>query len=333
MHRSKTAVAAALLTVLALLPLAAAPVAGADPQANAKAEHDRIVKFWTVERMKSAKPRDFVKTPGGKIQPAARPVKPPKGGTTVTGASWTGGGPVVHRTGKVYFELDGSYWVCSASAVSNTRAEYSLVLTAAHCAYDQKNDRASANWMYMPSYDTKAILDCAQTQYGCWTAVGIVVHAGYADEPGFTTRATVHDFAIAIVGPGGHGMTQLEDLGTYGIAYPAISTGGSVHAFGYPAGAPYNGNDLSYCAGPVSNDVYNGGQTWGLECNMTGGSSGGPWLASFTTNGGGTLTSLNSYRYGGINKMFGPKFSTTTTKLVVDTANSAGTTYAVVGRP
>ena len=331
MHRSKAALAAALLTVLAILPLAVAPVAAGDPQAKAKAEHERIVKFWTAERIKSAKPRDFVIPAGGKAQPAAKPVKPPRGGGNVSGASWTGGGPVVPRTGKLYFELGGGYWVCSASAVSDTRTGYSLVLTAGHCAYDQKTDRPSSNWMYMPSYDTKPILDCATTQYGCWTSAGIVVHAGYADEPSFTVRAQVHDFAIAIVGPGGHNMTQLEDLGTYPIAYPAMSTGGSVHAFGYPAGAPYSGNDLSYCSGPVSNDFFNGGQTWGLTCDMTGGSSGGPWLAGFTAAGGGTLTSLNSYRYGGINSMFGPKFSAAT-KLVVDTAGQAGTFFAVVGR-
>ena len=64
---------------------------------------------------------------------------------------------------------------------------------------------------------------------------------------------------------------------------------------------------------------------------MTGGSSGGPWLAGFTSGGGGTLTSLNSYRYGGINSMFGPKFNAAT-KLVVDTASQTGTFSAVVGR-
>ena len=39
MRRSKAAVAAALLTVLALLPLAAAPVAAGNAKDKAKAEH------------------------------------------------------------------------------------------------------------------------------------------------------------------------------------------------------------------------------------------------------------------------------------------------------
>ncbi len=45
---------------------------------------------------------------------------------------------------------------------------------------------------------------------------------------------------------------------------------------------------------------------------MTGGSSGGPWLASFTQAGGGTLTSLNSYGYSGLSNMYGPKFNANT---------------------
>ena len=44
---------------------------------------------------------------------------------------------------------------------------------------------------------------------------------------------------------------------------------------------------------------------------MTGGSSGGPWLSSFST-GRGTATSLNSYGYGGIKAMYGPIFNAQT---------------------
>ncbi len=117
MRRSKTAFAAALLTVLALLPLAVAPVAAGDSKAAAKAEQQRIVKYWTAERIANAKPRDFVKTADGKFVPRAKP-----GGGT--GSSWTGGGPVVGRTGKVLFTMGGSNWVCSASAVTDSRTGY-----------------------------------------------------------------------------------------------------------------------------------------------------------------------------------------------------------------
>ena len=46
---------------------------------------------------------------------------------------------------------------------------------------------------------------------------------------------------------------------------------------------------------------------------MTGGASGGPWIAGFSQAGAGTLTSLNSYKYNGLNSMmFGPKFNSDT---------------------
>lgn len=305
MHRSKAAAAAALLTVLALLPLAAAPVAAGDTSTKAKAEHERIVKYWTAERIANAKPRDFVRTNEGKFVPRAKP------GSGGTGASWTGGGPVVQRTGKVLFTMDGGNWVCSASAVTDSRSTHSLVLTAGHCAYDEVNEAFATNWIYVPSFDTSPTFTCAQSTYGCWTAGGLVVHSGYATAGGFNTQATVHDFAIAIVGPGGKTNGQLDALGTYGIAYPAISTGATVHSFGYPAAGRYKGKDLTFCTGPTFNDNLNGNQTWGIACNMTGGSSGGPWIAGFT-GAGGTLTSLNSYGYSGISNMYGPKFNSDT---------------------
>ena len=327
MHRSKAAAAAALLTVLALLPLAVAPVAAGDSKDKAKAEHERIVKYWTAERIASAKPRDFVRTDHGKFDPRVKPPKPPPGGGggAVRGASWTGGGPVVQRTGKVLFTMGGSNWVCSASAVSDSRSTHSLVLTAGHCAYDEVARAFATNWTYVPSFDTAPTFTCAQSTYGCWTATpasggGLVVHNGYATAGGFNTQATIHDFAIAIVAQGGKTSTQLDALGTYGIAFPAISTGQSVHAFGYPAAGKYHGNDLTYCTGPTFNDNFNGNRTWGINCDMTGGSSGGPWLAGFT-NTAGTATSLNSYGYGGISNMYGPKFNSNT-QAVYNRANT-----------
>ncbi|MFP5341660.1 MAG: trypsin-like serine peptidase [Candidatus Limnocylindria bacterium] len=314
-------------------PAAAGPAA-ADPGARDKAQqserarHERTIAYWTAERIAAAQPRDFVRRPNGQLAPRAKPSKPPGqggGGGTVTGASWTGGGPVVQRTGKVLFTMGAGDYVCSASVVQEPtpRATHSLVLTAAHCAYDEVANAFASNWLFIPSFDTSPTFTCANTTIGCWTAVGLVVHSGYATAGGFNTQATVHDFAIAIVAGGGKTGTssQLDSAvgGGYGIAYPAISTGGSVHAFGYPAAGRYKGKDLVYCAGPTFDDRYNDDSTWGIACNMTGGSSGGPWLADFTQAGAGTLTSLNSYGYSGLSNMYGPKFDAAT-KAVVDAA-------------
>jgi hypothetical protein len=50
-----------------------------------------------------------------------------------------------------------------------------------------------------------------------------------------------------------------------------------------------------------------------MACDMTGGSSGGPWLGAFDeATGVGALSSLNSYGYQGVQAMFGPKFNQNT---------------------
>lgn len=333
MRRSR-ATLASLLTAAVVLAAFVAPAAAAKPnaEARAKAEHQRIIEYWTAERIAGAKPRDFLRTAGGTFVPKARPGG--GGGGTVTGASWTGGGPVVERTGKVLFTMSGNNYVCSASVVQEPtpRSTHSLVLTAAHCAYDEAGGAFATNWIFVPSFDTSPTFTCANATLGCWTAVGLVVHSGYATAGGFNTQATIHDFAIAIVAGGGRTgtTTQLDTAvgGGYGIAYPAISTGDWVHAFGYPAAGRYKGKDLTYCAGPTFNDPYNDALTWGIACNMTGGSSGGPWLAGFTQAGAGTLTSLNSYGYLQFSNMYGPKFNADTQD-VVNAAASRTSDYIV----
>jgi hypothetical protein len=335
------------LVGLLLLALTAAPAAAAPParDAAAKAEHERIVRFWTPARMAAAKPRDFVRTPTG-FKPAAKPEKPPGGGgggggaKDVTGASWTKGGDVSRRVGKVFFRMGSSYYTCSGSVANDNRSDVSLVLTAAHCAYDEVGGAFATEWMFIPAWGSQPATRttaCSQTKYGCWTANALVVHNGYASAGSFNTQATVHDYAFAVVGAGGKGGSvepQLDAaVGSYPISFSSLNTGWRAQAFGYPASGKYKGNTLTWCAGNTITDVYNANLTWGVGCDMTGGSSGGPWFRDLNegTGNGGTLSSLNSYGYSGIRNMYGPKFDATT-QAVYNTANSA-TSSTVVGAP
>jgi hypothetical protein len=58
-----------------------------------------------------------------------------------------------------------------------------------------------------------------------------------------------------------------------------------------------------------------------MACNMTGGSSGGPWLSGFEGTSP-ALSSLNSYGYQGLSNMYGPKFNSSTAA-VYSAANTA----------
>lgn len=315
--RSSRAFGVVAALILLAIPALAAPAAAGDPQ---RAQHERIVAHWTPERMKAAVPRDFALDSARGFTPA----KPPRGGDgggggggTVTGASWTNTDTLIYRaSGKVYFEMAGNAYICSgAVADDGGRSGYSLVLTAAHCAFDETNGAFASFWMFIPEFDRSPTYSCASTTYGCWTASALVVHAGYATAGSFNSQATVHDYAFAVVGPGGHASGQLDaTVGDFGLRFSSVADGTQTYAFGYPAAGKYEGSDLVYCAGPVGSDPYNDSLTYKLGCDMTGGSSGGPWLTAFSTSSGdGTLTSVNSYTYRFVKKtMHGPKFDANT---------------------
>jgi V8-like Glu-specific endopeptidase len=309
-RRSSLALLAAL--VLIVVPIIAGPAGAAG---RGQSERDRILAYWTPARLQSAMPRDFVKTDHG-FAPKAKPA-PPGGGGAVTGASWTKGGTILRATGKVYFVMGSSAYVCSGTVTTDHVSGKSLVLTAGHCAYDEVAKKFATNWLFIPEYDTNPTLsNCNNTTYGCWTADALVVHSGYATAGGFNTQATLHDFAFAVVAAGGKsGSAQLDStVGSFPLSTATISLPKRLAAFGYPAAGKYHGNDLVYCAGNIFTDDFNDDDTWGMACGMTGGSSGGPWLSSFDEAAGnsGTLSSLNSYGYSGLKNMYGPKFNDNT---------------------
>ena len=347
MSRTSSLLLAGAVLAAALAPAA---VAGAAPQGKAdkaKAEHERIVAYWTPERMKAAKPRDFERLPDGSF----RQVKPakganankggkPGGGPVVvpptpafpaagesTGEFWSKGGEVDARTGKVYFTSGSWGYVCSGAVADDDNSERALVLTAGHCLYDnEKTSRKRppagfvSNWLFVPDYTEGQgfLRACSDANQDCWTAEALVVHKGFANAGGFTSTATLYDFGFAVV----TGETPLDasPRGSYGIDTVATDewpkVGNNLSAFGYPAADPYDGQRLTYCQGPIGTDARNSDRNWSMYCNMTGGSSGGPWLNGMDSSGdGGVLSSLNSYGYSGEPYMYGPKFNDTTKKV------------------
>ena len=324
--RSRLVLAISIASLV--IPALAAPV-GAAP-GGAAAERARVLAYWTPARIANAKPRDL--TPVGLPIPKARP-----GGGGVTGASWTGPGPVYDKTGKVFFHMGGGDWQCSGSIVTDSgRAGFSMVLTAGHCGIDETTGEFATNWVFMPNWDAQPASfsgACTDTLYGCWTTAGgggLYVDRDFATAGAFNDQAVTHDWTFAVVGPGGlNGTTQLDTLlGSYPIAFSGTNSGETLGAFGYPAAGKYHGNDLTYCSGSIFTDAGTSDLTWGMVCGMTGGSSGGPWFDNYNaanqTNW--TLASLNSYGYSGVKNMYGPKFNTET-----NATYSAARTDSTVG--
>lgn len=311
--------------------LGSAPVAMASPGDDARAEHQRIIDFWTKDKIAKAKPRDFVRDPatGEFALATASP-------TQVLGETWDEPNLVQETTGKVLFAMGRSYYVCSASVARESIGGRSIVLTAGHCVFDNKSGRFATNWMFIPDYDSNAVAltrdgsFCLNTAYGCWTATSLVVHKGFASQRKFNAQATLYDFAFAAVLDGGTSNAQLDTtVGSQAIAFSPVDIGADTHLFGYPAAAPYTGKDLIYSQGPLGLDPLNKNRTYRVASDMTGGSSGGPWFTPFSDGSGeGTMMSVNSYGYTGITAMHGPRFNTNTQTLF--TTATTATTNTIV---
>ena len=338
-----------LALVVTAVPLLTA--AGNGKGSDHAADHRRTVEFWTHARVAQAMPRDFVfDVNTGRFRPAAKPPGTPGGGngggkpgggdsSLVTGADWNGNDTIEGSVGKVLFAFGDSYYVCSATVIddgSGAANGSALIMTAAHCVFDEVNGQFADFWTFIPDYDaapaplsTSNTLYCDDTLYGCWSPQAIAIHEGYATAGSFNDQAVLHDYAVVRVGPGGHsGTAELDSTVTeQGVDFAPVDIDGTVsgHAFGYPAAKKWKGDRLIYCAGPIDGDPYNSDETYRMnECKLTGGSSGGSWLSPFTEGTGtGIVMSVNSYGYSGINAMHGPMFDGKT-EAVYDLAKGAG---------
>ena len=336
--RSRVAAILVAFLLLSLLPGAVAAARPVNPQAAA---HARVLAYWTPARLRAATPRDYTFDAVRGFQPAAKPGGGGGSGTT-TGSSWNGGGDMLRGSGKVWFTIGGADYICSGSVVREAKSSQAIVLTAGHCVVENDGTFAT-NFVFIPAFDTKPSYDCGSataTAYGCWVADALYADKAFATAGGFNNTAVQHDWAFAVVSGGGfNGTTQLNAAVGDGfpIQFNRNFSGQTLSAFGYPAAGKYRGSDLVYCRGTVGTDANTGGTTWSMPCGMTGGSSGGPWAEATTTSGSGaygygttTLSSLNSYGYSGVKKMFGPKFNDRT-QATFDAAD-AGTLPSTVVR-
>jgi hypothetical protein len=270
-----------LLAVLACA-LVAVPAAQAARVKTKAVGQDRaaVQRYWTPERMKNARPAD--KTRSGKPKATA---------TAAAAASAQQIAPPytsypTRTNGKVFFTDGGVNYVCSGTALLS--GNKSVVWTAGHCVHDGAVN-FHTNWAFVPGYAD------GSRPYGTWSARSLLTTSGWATRGDFS-----YDEGAAVVSLNtGRALTDVT--GGRNIAFNTARNQ-TYAAHGYPAASPFNGQRLWVCTSPLRyNDTSASPATIGIDCNMTGGSSGGGWIAS------GSLTSVNSYGYRTLpNVMFGP---------------------------
>ncbi|WP_328873396.1 peptidase [Streptomyces sp. NBC_00287] len=292
----------ALLAAGALAaPASAGPRSDTGVRSVTEAAREKAAEFWTPARMRAAEPLDLLSVSG---QRGSEPAKGAKSTVPATpadvgiqafpngGSAWTGGGAVVNTAGRVFFTYQGRTASCSGNAV--TSANKSTVITAGHCV--KLEGAWHTNWVFVPGYHD------GQSPYGRWTATKTL------STPQWTASEDInYDIGAAVVAPL-NGQSLTDVVGAQGLAF---NTGYNLrmYSFGFPAASPYNGEKFIYCSGTTNRDFLLSNDH-GMTCNMTGGSSGGPWFTQFNeSTGTGLLSSVNSFKYNFFpNRMYGPYF-------------------------
>ena len=198
--------------------------------------------------------------------------------------------------GKVFFTIPGEGdYVCSGSVV-NTSSD-SSVWTAGHCVYSP-GIGWHTNFVFAPSRFE------GTNTYSLWSALSLVTLTGW------TNGMLEYDMG------GAHmdniGPYVIEDLGALGF-WANTARQQHWHAIGYPAETPFDGEHQHLCQSTWAADDNPSGDpsapyTVGMGCDMTGGSSGGPWVLDYS-EWGGYLNGNVSYGYVGVpDQYYSPYF-------------------------
>ncbi|MFJ5211228.1 trypsin-like serine peptidase [Streptomyces nigra] len=203
----------------------------------------------------------------------------------------------VPEAGKVFFDAPEGTMVCSATVVKDPAhpGKSNMVWTAGHCVHAGKSGGWYRNIAFVPSYNdagrSAAELEGAAQEeaapYGVWWADWAQTSDQWIAQGGPTGGAGApYDFAVLHVKPENGGGKSLEE--TVGsalpveFAAPAVPKVKSIKAIGYPAAAPYDGQKLYQCQDrPGRLSLRASDPTmYRIGCTMTGGSSGGGWVAT-----------------------------------------------------
>lgn len=256
-----------------------------------------VADYWTSERMRSAIPGDVLAQKALEHGKATSRAAVEQGLSTKIAGKAGKGKPSLHtdeapvsHIGKVFFTLGGVNYVCSGNSVAS--ANKSTVSTAGHCLNEGPGAFAT-NFVFVPAYLNGA------APYGKWTA-----RALYTTNQWSTGGDIQYDTGFAVVSTL-NGQSLSDVVGASGVEFNAARHL-SYKAFGYPQASPFDGQSLKACTGTAIDDTINpGGTTQGIPCDMTGGSSGGPWFIG--SNSEGYQNSINSYGYGSRSTtMYGP---------------------------
>jgi hypothetical protein len=273
------------------------------------------------------------------------------GSYAITNEFWPHGGDVQWAAGRIYFEMPSNSrrkrwngYVCSGTVIRDgnpdndgtEQDDRSVIITAAHCVYDDANKAFARNVLFIPnqaSSGTRTDTNCGNDVIGCWLPDFGVVDVNW------TTRTfpvnIPWDYAYYVVSNTGSHFGPDDDpdnppdpylldpdldlelaAGTLPVSFstpvhdtdPASSEASLDVDFTYALGYSYSDDpNFMHCAEDLT--IESGyGDWWLPSCELSGGSSGGPWVQPMNpTTGTGPIISVNSWGYVGEPGMAGPR--------------------------
>lgn len=307
------------------------------PDAASVQPRDLVVDQRGLGYLRAA---DGTLTPHGHSVAASRPISPRApggrpgppgsgggGGDVVTFDQWGFGGQVQQSAGRILFEMGDSWYVCSGTVIDDGDTPgRSIILTAAHCVYDDVDKAFARTAVFIPNQadgNDRTDFDCSNDPEGCW-----VLDHGVVDVNWTTSTFPDNipwDYGYYVVSDiGSHSTTDFSTLGnvaldaavgTMAASFSPPTVGDMAHALGYSYDVD---PDFMYCKEALGT---NGSANYWLgRCDMSGGSSGGPWVQPMNeASGTGPVFSVNSWGYTFQAGMAGPKLHGT----------SASTLYAI----
>jgi len=261
------------------------------------------------------------------------------GGGVVANTRWAQGGAIQTAAGRLLYEMPNnggwSGYVCSGTVATDGTTGRSIIITAAHCVYDDADAAFARNVIFIPNQDqttgSSTDRDCSNDPEGCWVSdFGVV-------EQNWTTSVFPNnipwDYAYYVVGDNGNhsgngtGGALDSAVGSFDIDFsaPNVNDGQNgefssdwTHALGYSySDDPF----FMYSAEDMTTE---GDDNWWLASSqLSGGSSGGPWIQPMDeATGTGPLMSVNSWGYTTSDGMAGPFLNGTTAQCLFDAAKT-----------
>ncbi|MCZ7434067.1 trypsin-like serine peptidase [Streptomyces sp. WMMC1477] len=199
--------------------------------------------------------------------------------------------------GKVFMDTPKGQMVCSATVVQDPAnpGTSNLVATAGHCVHGGKDKGWFRNVIFVPGFNHNGLaaeeLESAPREdvlpHGIWWAAEAATTDHWRNTGAERGGAGAQqDFAVLKVSPEEESTTaSLEetvgDAVKVNFSLPKVSTLPEMTVRGYPAAPPYDGSTMYGCTGAPGRLTIDTAQPtmYRAGCTMTGGSSGGGWLA------------------------------------------------------